>query len=157
MAALQQHGAAAERQQPLGLLTHLRLVARQRSVEQRSGFRQIGGYDQGPGKQRAAQRLHAVPGKEPVPRRPHHHRIHHAVRAPAVGSVRPVRWGGRPTRAAAAWTAGARASVLIFTAATARSENTASIWAVMNDGGTSWMPVTPRVFCAVSAVITEAP
>ena len=29
--------------------------------------------------------------------------------------------------------------------------------AVMNAGGTSWMPLTPRVFCAVSAVMTEAP
>ena len=45
----------------------------------------------------------------------------------------------------------------IFTAPTLRSENTASICAAMNSGGTSWMPVTPLVFCAVSAVITEAP
>ncbi len=45
----------------------------------------------------------------------------------------------------------------IFTASTARSENTASICAVTKSGGTSWIAVTPTVFCAVSAVITEAP
>ncbi len=45
----------------------------------------------------------------------------------------------------------------IFTAPTARSENTASICAVMNSAGTSWMPDTPRVFCAVNAAMTLAP
>ena len=45
----------------------------------------------------------------------------------------------------------------IFTAPTSRSENTASICAAMNSGGTSWIAVTPLVFCAVKAVITEAP
>ena len=45
----------------------------------------------------------------------------------------------------------------ILTAPTARSENTASICAVTNSAGTWWMPLTPWVFCAVSAVITEAP
>ena len=45
----------------------------------------------------------------------------------------------------------------ILTALTPRSENTASICAVTNSAGTSWMPVTPCVFCAVSAVMTEAP
>ena len=44
-------------------------------------------------------------------------------------------------------------SMPIFTAATLRSENTASICAAMKSGGTSWMAVTPMVFCAVSAVI----
>ena len=48
-------------------------------------------------------------------------------------------------------------SMPIFTAPTSRSENTASICAAMNSGGTSWMAVTPLVFCAVSAVITDAP
>jgi hypothetical protein len=45
----------------------------------------------------------------------------------------------------------------IFTAPTARSENTASISARTKSAGASWMAVTPSVFCAVSAVITEAP
>ena len=48
-------------------------------------------------------------------------------------------------------------SIPIFTAPTARSENTASICAAMKSGGTSWIALTPWVFCAVSAVITEAP
>jgi len=38
----------------------------------------------------------------------------------------------------------------------ARSENTASICAATKSAGTSNTPATPRVFCAVSAVITEA-
>ncbi len=45
----------------------------------------------------------------------------------------------------------------IFTAPTARSENTASICAVTKGAGTSWMALTPLVFCAVSAVMTDAP
>jgi hypothetical protein len=44
-----------------------------------------------------------------------------------------------------------------LTASTARSENTASIWAVMKSGGTSWIALTHRVFCAVSAAMTDAP
>jgi hypothetical protein len=48
-------------------------------------------------------------------------------------------------------------SIPIFTAPTLRSSKTASICAAMKSGGTSWMPVTPRVFCAVSAVMAEAP
>ena len=58
--------------------------------------------------------------------------------------------------ATASITAGCE-SMPIFTARTSRSENTASICAVMKSGGTSWMPVTPLVFCAVSAVMTLAP
>ena len=45
----------------------------------------------------------------------------------------------------------------ILTALTSRSEKTASIWAATNSAGTSWIAVTPLVFCAVKAVITEAP
>ncbi len=48
-------------------------------------------------------------------------------------------------------------SMPIFTAPALRSENTASICFVMNSAGTSWMPLTPWVFCAVSAVTTDAP
>ena len=48
-------------------------------------------------------------------------------------------------------------SMPIFTAFTCRSENTASICAAMKCAGTSWIAVTPLVFCAVSAVMTEAP
>ena len=48
-------------------------------------------------------------------------------------------------------------SMPIFTASTSRSEKTASICALMKSAGTSWMPVTPCVFCAVSATMTDAP
>ena len=48
-------------------------------------------------------------------------------------------------------------SIPILTASTARSANTLSICRATNAGGTSWMPCTPRVFCAVSAVMTLAP
>ena len=58
--------------------------------------------------------------------------------------------------ATASITAGCE-SMPIFTALTSRSENTASIWAAMKSPGTSWMAVTPLVFCAVSAVTTQAP
>jgi hypothetical protein len=37
------------------------------------------------------------------------------------------------------------------------SENTASSWATTNAEGTSWMPVTSRVFCAVSATRADVP
>ena len=74
-----------------------------------------------------------------------------------TGSSTTLRWPWRSSPAATASIAAGRESMPIFTALTARSENTASICAVMKSGGTSWMPVTPSVFCAVSAVITEAP
>jgi len=45
----------------------------------------------------------------------------------------------------------------VFTAPMARSPVTASNWARMKSGSTLRMPVTPRVFCAVNAVITLAP
>ena len=50
-----------------------------------------------------------------------------------------------------------RDSMPILTAANSMSSNTASICALTNSGGTSWIALTARVFCAVSAVITEAP
>ena len=48
-------------------------------------------------------------------------------------------------------------TIPIFTAPISRSEKTASICAATNSAGTSWIAVTPLVFCAVSAVMTEAP
>ena len=45
----------------------------------------------------------------------------------------------------------------IFTARISRSPNTASSCAAMKSPGTQWMALTPRVFCAVSAVMTLAP
>jgi len=48
-------------------------------------------------------------------------------------------------------------SMPILTAFTARSENTASICAAIKCGGTSWIALTPMVFCAVSAVTIDAP
>ena len=64
-------------------------------------------------------------------------------------------WRSRP--AATASIVSRRDSMPILVAAMVRSENTALIWAVTNSAGTSNTPVTPRVFCAVSAAITEAP
>ena len=63
----------------------------------------------------------------------------------------------RSSPAATAAIATGTDSMPIFTALTLRSENTASICAAMKCAGTSWMPVTPCVFCAVSAVMTDAP
>ena len=63
----------------------------------------------------------------------------------------------RISPAAMASMTGGCATMPILTAPTARSANTASICAVTNSAGTWWMPLTPCVFCAVSAVITEAP
>ena len=63
----------------------------------------------------------------------------------------------RASPSAIAAITGACDTMPIFTAPTSRSENTASICAVTNAAGTSWMPVTPRVFCAVNAAMTLAP
>ena len=49
------------------------------------------------------------------------------------------------------------ASIPILMAPTSRSLATARIWANTNSGGTGMTPSTPRVFCAVSAVIALAP
>ena len=59
----------------------------------------------------------------------------------------------RSSPAATASMAPTRDNMPIFTAPTARSENTASICLAMKSGGTSWIPLTPCVFCAVNAVI----
>ena len=56
------------------------------------------------------------------------------------------------TRVTPAWP-----SMPIFTASTRTSANSVSIWAATNSGGTGEMPVTARVFCAVSAAITAMP
>ena len=48
-------------------------------------------------------------------------------------------------------------TIPILTAPTSRSEKTASICAATKAAGTSWIALTPLVFCAVSAVITEQP
>ena len=47
-------------------------------------------------------------------------------------------------------------TIPILTALTSRSEKTASICAPTNSAGTSWIARTPLVFCAVSAVMTDA-
>ncbi len=49
------------------------------------------------------------------------------------------------------------ASMPIFTAAMLMSAKSASICAATNSAGTTWMPATPCVFCAVSAVIAARP
>ena len=48
-------------------------------------------------------------------------------------------------------------SMPILTASAPRSESTASSCRATKSTGTGWMPVTPCVFCAVSAVITLIP
>jgi hypothetical protein len=74
-----------------------------------------------------------------------------------TGSSTTLRCRQRSSPAAIASITGLCETMPIFTALTARSENTASICAVMKSAGTSWIAVTPLVFCAVKAVITEAP
>ncbi len=49
------------------------------------------------------------------------------------------------------------ATMPIFTASMATSSSRVSSWAAMKSAGTGCTPVTPRVFCAVSAVITLVP
>ena len=51
----------------------------------------------------------------------------------------------------------AEASIPVFTAAIWRSPKTASAWARIRSRSTSAAAVTPRVFWAVIAVMTEAP
>ena len=74
-----------------------------------------------------------------------------------TGSSTTLVWPCRSSPSVTASIVAVVDSMPILTASTTRSENTASICSPMNSGGTSWMPVTPLVFCAVSAVITEAP
>ena len=63
----------------------------------------------------------------------------------------------RSSACATVSTIGVCDNIPIFTAATSRSANTASICAATNADGTSWMALTPCVFCAVSAVMALAP
>ena len=49
------------------------------------------------------------------------------------------------------------ASIPIFALATSKSVHTESNCAAMKPGGAPCTPCTPTVFCAVSAVMTEAP
>ncbi len=48
-------------------------------------------------------------------------------------------------------------SMPVFAASTPMSSKTASSCATTNAGGSSWIAVTARVFCAVSATSTEEP
>ncbi len=58
--------------------------------------------------------------------------------------------------AATARIAASPPSMPVLTARIERSENTASICAVMTGAGTRWVAVTPSVFCAVMAVTAVA-
>ena len=51
----------------------------------------------------------------------------------------------------------AEKSIPVFAASTPMSSKTASSCAVTNSGGSSWIAVTPAVFCAVSATIALIP
>ena len=66
-----------------------------------------------------------------------------------------ARWRSSP--AATASMMALLASMPILTAAISMSSKTASSWARTKSAGTSWIALTARVFCAVSAVITEQP
>ena len=74
-----------------------------------------------------------------------------------TGSSTTARCCQRSSPAAIVSMAARRDTIPIFTAPISRSEQTASICAAMKSAGTSWIALTPLVFCAVSAVITEAP
>ena len=146
VAALDQHRAGAEREQALGLRAHRGFVGGDRRVEQRRGLRQVRRDQERARDQQRRSASTAARIEQPVARGRDHDGIEHHV----VCAV-PVEPGATASMVAAC------DSMPIFTAPTARSENTASICAAMKSGGTSWMPATPKVFCAVSAVITEAP
>ena len=77
--------------------------------------------------------------------------------ATMTGSSTTLLCRQRSSPAATAWMTAGCDSMPIFTASTCRSENTASIWAATKSAGTSWIALTPAVFCAVSAVTTQAP
>ncbi len=77
--------------------------------------------------------------------------------ATITGSI--TKFGSACSRRAAA-TARARAAVAsipVLQAAGGRSDATARIWARTVSAGTGWTPLTPRVFCTVTAVSAEAP
>jgi hypothetical protein len=59
-------------------------------------------------------------------------------------------------RPATASTISALPSIPILIAATSKSNSTASICATTISGGARWVARTPRVFCAVRAVIAVA-
>ena len=48
-------------------------------------------------------------------------------------------------------------SIPVFAASTPMSSKTASSWARMKSGGSSWTAVTAAVFCAVSATSADIP
>ncbi len=63
----------------------------------------------------------------------------------------------RPMASATTRTTSGECSMPIFTASTPMSSTTASICARSISGGTPWMSRTPRVFCAVMAVMAVMP
>ncbi len=82
-------------------------------------------------------------------------------RSPLVATItgssttRARRW--RSIAAATTSTTAGSCSMPILTASTPMSSTTASICMRRKAGGTAWMPCTPSVFCAVSAVIALMP
>ena len=77
--------------------------------------------------------------------------------ATMTGSTTRGRDGAARRMRATASTMSALASMPVLIAPTARSLSTASIWAKTKGAATGSTAFTPRVFCAVSAVITAAP
>ncbi len=81
-------------------------------------------------------------------------------RAPELATMTGSTTSGRPRGASASATAsisGAENSMPVLAASAPMSSSTASICARAKAGGTSWMAVTPRVFCAVSATMADMP
>ena len=77
--------------------------------------------------------------------------------ATITGSTTSGRRGPSRSRRATASTMPALASIPVLMAPTARSHSTASICATTKEAATGSTAATPCVFCAVSAVMTEAP
>jgi hypothetical protein len=75
----------------------------------------------------------------------------------AISTGSTTRFGSRPARSAITAATSGSPTMPTLTAATGRSDNTASIWAATMSAGTWWIAVTPSVFWAVTAVSTDAP
>ncbi len=79
---------------------------------------------------------------------------------PELATMTGSTTSGSPREARAPATAsisGAENSMPVLAASAPRSSRTTSIWARAKSGGTSWIALTPTVFCAVRATIADMP
>jgi len=116
-------------------------------AQQHGGLGHVRGDQVDEGQERLAECRDRLKIEQDVPAARHHDGVEHDGTGAGSGAAR------QPTASITS----AVPSIPILTASMRTSSNRLSSWAVTNSPGTGWIPATPCVFWAVSAVTTVVP